>query len=113
MRIHTDHNGLGVIAVAILADGTDVKGYCYDVLVAGHVVATIDFQRGAVPENGLNGLTNEALLDILIHHITHQNSKLPCKQNEKALVGLDYALRALEERTADRIERGVEGLEVA
>ena len=55
MRIHTDHNGVAVNAISKLADGTDVEGHQYQVL-AGPMVLTVDFQRGGVATNGVNGV---------------------------------------------------------
>lgn len=112
MRIYTDHNGLAVNAISQLEDGTDVEGHLYTVL-AGPSTMFLDFQRGPVKENGVNGLTNEAMISILIHRLGLLNDKMPCVENEDALAHLELALHALESRTQSRIARGVEGREVA
>ncbi|HET8686023.1 MAG TPA: hypothetical protein VFM18_05085 [Methanosarcina sp.] len=112
MRIHTDHNGVYVNAIHQLGDGTDVKGHNYQV-VAGPTVTYINFQNGGVADKGVNGLTNEALIAILIDRMYHLNSKFPCRENDRAIQHLEEALVNLEVRSARRIVRGVEGKEVA
>lgn len=112
MRIHTDHNGVAVNAISAIADGTDVEGHQYQVL-AGTYNIDLEFQNGPVQENGVNGLTNEALLAVLIHRTNYLNKKFPCRENSIAITNMEQALMWLEKRTAGRIERGVEGKDVA
>lgn len=67
------------------------------------------FQRGAVAEAGINGITNEALLAVVIDRLeSFQRGPFACLENEMALTGVRAALDALKTRTADRIARGVE-----
>lgn len=112
MRIHTDHNGVAVNAISRLDDGTIVEGHVYQVL-AGANQTSIDFQRGPVAEAGVNGLTNEALLAILIHRTKFLDAKFPCDENKRAIQHMEEALVNLEVRTARRMVRGVEGKSVA
>jgi hypothetical protein len=56
-----------------------------------------------------NGTTNEEVIRVLIDRIELLNAKASSPYNEKALAGLRLALEALEERTADRKKRGIEG----
>ncbi len=108
MRIHTDNNGVAVNAISTLSDGTDVEGHHYQVLMGVQGV-TIQFQNGPVSESGVNGLTNEALLALLIHRTKFINKKFPCRENSIAITNMEQALMWFEKRTADRIDRGVEG----
>jgi len=112
MRIHTDHNGVYVNAISTLSDGTDVQGHLYQ-CQAGSVSSSISFQRGAVAANGVNGVTNEALLAVLIHRTKFLDSKFACDENKRAIQHMEEALVNLEVRSARRIVRGVEGHEVA
>lgn len=112
MRIYTDHNGVAVNAISSLADGTVVEGHEYQVL-SGAKVTDISFQRGGVKDNGVNGLTNEALLNIVLHRTKFLDAKFPCDENKQAISHMECALAALESRTAGRIARGVEGQEIA
>jgi len=111
-RIHTDHNGVYVNAISSLADGTDVDGHLYQIQ-AGTQFTELNFQRGGVVDNGVNGLTNEALLAILIHRMNVLNKRFWSRENERVISNLEDSLAFLEVRTARRIVRGVEGKEVA
>lgn len=112
MRIHTDDNGVAVNAISTLADGTDVAGHLYQVL-AGPKTLAVEFQHGAVKENGVNGVTNEALLAIVIHRTQLLNERFPCRENSLATTKMQEALMWFDKRTADRKTRGVEGREAA
>ncbi len=72
-------------------------------------LSEIKFQHGPIPQNGVNGITNENLLFIVLSRITALNSKYPCNENEKAIMYCSAALEMLELRTANRRNRGVEG----
>lgn len=69
----------------------------------------LHFQDGPAAE-GVNGLTNEALLKVLIHRTKILDSQFPSEHNKQAIAALESALAALNARTADRQARGVEGL---
>lgn len=112
MRIHTDNNGVAVNAISRLANGTDVEGHEYQIM-AGKPVAHISFQRGPVKEVGVNGITSEALLAILIHRANVLNGKFPCRENALAITNMEQALMWFEKRTRDRMQRGVEGQNIA
>lgn len=73
-------------------------------------VCVIHFQNGAIAEAGTNGFTHEALLAILIDRLEgFQRGPFSHPQNENALHNLRAALTQLHKRTAERVERGVEG----
>lgn len=70
----------------------------------------LQFQRGPIKEAGVNGITNEVLLAILIDRLKgFQTSQWYCDENQQALLGLMRARDAMFARTAKRTERGVEG----
>ena len=110
MRIHTDDNGVYVNAISSLSDGTDVLGHYYQV-TAGPTTLVIHFQHGAVLANGVNGITNEALLAVLIHRTKVLNDRFPCRENSLAITKMEEALMWFDKRTADRKARNVEGKE--
>jgi hypothetical protein len=110
-RIHTDPNGVAVNAIHTLADGTDVRGHDYQIL-AGPATVFLNFQCGGVAANGVNGITSEALLAILIDRTQFLNSQFPCDENVRAASAMKEALAQFEARTAARQARGVEGREV-
>lgn len=70
----------------------------------------VDFQCGPIKEVGINGVTNEALLAILIDRVEgFQSGKFVCDENRETLNCLLLAMRWSQERTKARIARGVEG----
>jgi len=75
-------------------------------------MATILFQHGPISEDGVgvNGLTHEALLDILADRLrAFQKGPYACKENACALTHLEEAMHWLQQRTLKRMRRGVEG----
>jgi hypothetical protein len=70
----------------------------------------VRFQRGPIKEVGVNGVTNEALLAIIIDRLEgFQLGGFACPENDKALGFARLTLDALKERTQKRLARGVEG----
>lgn len=70
----------------------------------------IRFQKGPIKEAGVNGVSHEALLAIIIDRLTSfQEGPYACPENAAALRHCDLALAALMDRTKKRMERGVEG----
>jgi hypothetical protein len=71
---------------------------------------TIRFQHGPVAEAGVNGLTNEALIAIVIDRLEGaQEGQFRSRYNALALTSLQEAENWLSRRTLDRMSRGVEG----
>ena len=72
----------------------------------------ISFQNGPISEEGVgvNGLTHEVLLAILADRLRgFQSGPYACKANEQALTKLEEAQHWLQQRTLERMRRGVEG----
>ena len=81
------------------ADGSAAKG-----------VWDINFQNGPIAENGVNGVTQEALLAVVIDRLrSFQSGPFSCRENAIALTKCEEALQWLQHRTLDRMRRGVEG----
>lgn len=73
-------------------------------------LTNIGFQNGPIKEAGINGVTHEALLAILIDRMEgFQAGPYKSVENEHALKSLRDALAYLQARTKARIARGVEG----
>jgi hypothetical protein len=67
------------------------------------------FQDGN-PANGINGISNEALLAIVQDRLEgFQAGPFVCNENGVALSHVKAAMFALHERTKSRLNRGVEG----
>lgn len=76
----------------------------------GRTKKVILFQNGPINEVGVNGLTHEALLAIVIDRLrSFQNGPYSCRENALALTKLEEAQHWLLSRTRARMARGVEG----
>lgn len=72
--------------------------------------ASVIFQHGPINEAGVNGLTHEALLAILIDRLeAFQRGPYSNDYNAAALAHLQSAQGALLDRTRERMARNVEG----
>lgn len=70
----------------------------------------IRFQNGPIKEAGVNGVTHEALLAIVIDRLTSfQAGAFASEYNERALHHCRLALNEMQARTKERMNRGVEG----
>ncbi len=70
----------------------------------------ISFQNGPILEAGLNGVSGEALLAIVIDRLrSFQAGQYSCRENAVALTNCEQAMMWLQKRTRDRMARGVEG----
>lgn len=73
----------------------------------------ISFQKGPITENGINGISIEALLAIVEHRLNgFQSGEYACRENAVALTKIQEAMMWLQKRTLDRMRRGVEGTSV-
>jgi hypothetical protein len=73
----------------------------------------IHFQNGPIREFGVNGITQEVLLSIVIDRLrSFQAGPFACRDNAIALTHCEDALMWLQRRTRERIKRGVEGTNV-
>ena len=72
--------------------------------------AVILFQNGPIPEAGVNGVTHEVLLAIVADRLrSFQKGPYSCKANACALTHIEEAQHWLQQRTIERMRRGVEG----
>lgn len=74
------------------------------------LLAQIHFQEGPIKECGVNGVSNEDLLVMVIRRLQgFQESEFKCRENACAITKLEEALLWLRKRTMGRENRGVEG----
>lgn len=100
--------------------GTENKvGYSYAVVNPSRmateessIIAEVRFQNGKFDDKGANGVTAEALLDILIDRTTEVNRRFPCQENLDAIDYMRKALASFHERVAKRTERGVQNTHI-
>ncbi len=90
----------------------------YQIIMSDHyghtedeeLLASINFQNGPVKEHGVNGVSNESLLAIVIDRLQgFQSGEFSCRDNAVALTHLETAMLWLHKRAFDRLARGVEG----
>lgn len=82
----------------------------YGILRDPALLCGISFQNGPIKEAGVNGVTHEALLAILIDRMEgFQAGPFASEDNARALTHLKAALGSLQNRTRARMARGVEG----
>ena len=75
-----------------------------------HNTVELYFQNGPIAEVGTNGITHEVLLAILIDRLEgFQRGPFAHGYNADALKSLMSAQASLQQRTRDRVHRGVEG----
>lgn len=105
---HDGHNGSGAGHIYVIsADLTNNPGY---LPINPEQEILILFQNGPIKDAGVNGLTNEALLAVLIDRTEiFQQGPFACEENARALTGLRDALDAFQIRTRRRIAKGIEG----
>ena len=74
------------------------------------VTLPIRFQNGPIGEAGVNGVSNEALVAIVIDRLQgFQKGQYSCRENALALTKLEEAMHWMLHRTRERVARGVEG----
>lgn len=70
----------------------------------------IIFQNGPILEKGVNGVTQEVLLEIVADRLrSFQAGPYACRENALALTKIEEAQMWLHSRTLKRMQRGVEG----
>ena len=73
-------------------------------------MVVLEFQNGPIAEHGVNGITQEILLAIVIDRLrSFQSGPFSSRENALALTKCEEALHWLQQRTLDRMRRGVEG----
>lgn len=126
MRKITDHkvNGLndGLTITVLDEPGQGGANHVYSITALGEGwqdheegqaivnLADIAFQNGPVQEFGINGISHEVLLAIIIDRLrSFQAGPFKNDFNERALHYTEMALMYLHSRTIERLNRGVEG----
>ena len=95
----------------IVADEKAEGGASHSYTISGDGVAClVEFQKGALKEAGFNGISDEALLAVVIDRLRcFQSGPFSCRENALALTNIEQGLLWLNARTKDRMARGVEG----
>lgn len=96
----------------VVLDEPGPGGAChgYEVCVPDGRNTKISFQNGPIAEEGVNGVTHEALISILLDRLrAFQAGPYAGRENALALTKLEEAQMWLHSRTRARMARGVEG----
>ena len=102
----TNKSGITIQAMEVDERG----GMFYRFLKDGSTpLCTLHFQSGHPDAVGINGLTNEDVISMLLHRLGSLQKKVPCAENERAIYSLKNAMDYLESRTKDRRLREIEG----
>lgn len=116
MREINDHkvNPANDTLVITVIDEPGHGGACHEYEVSHNSMQStrISFQNGPINTdgNGVNGLTHEVLLAILADRLRgFQSGQYACKANACALTHIEEAQHWLQQRTLERMRRGVEG----
>lgn len=119
MRTITDHklNGLNDALEITVLDEPGQGGACHEYHISGpnvsgsqSVSCQISFQNGPIQEAGVNGISGEALIAIVIDRLrSFHAGQFACRDNAVALTHFEEGLMWLQKRTRDRLARGVEG----
>jgi len=119
MRKVTDHvaNPVNDLINILVTDEPGAGGANHQYKVEfpdGKFDIEINFQKGPINEAGINGVTQEVLLAIVIDRLrSFQAGPFACNENQGALDCAEQALDWLKSRTKARMKRGVEGKSVA
>lgn len=82
-------------------------------LVHGDTETHLKFQNGGVSEVGANGITEAQLIAILIHRLeAFQSGPFRSRENAITITKLEEALMWQQQRTMNRMRKGIEGRSV-
>ncbi len=125
MRSITDHIVEGdACNHQVAIDVLDVAGHGganHEYLISWHPKTTSDqvasrsfiqigFQNGPIKECGVNGVTDQSLVALVIDRYRgFQSGQYSCADNVEALAHLEAFMECSKRRTKARIARGVEG----
>lgn len=109
-----DEPGSGGASHHYRIEGFDTSTNASDPFTARHGEpakhATVLFQNGPIPEVGVNGVTQEVLLAIVADRLrSFQAGPFASRHNALALTKIEEAQHWLQQRTLERMRRGVEG----
>ena len=110
-RLNGLNDALRVLALDEPGNGGACHHYGID-LIGGESCSglSIRFQNGPIGEVGINGVSNEALVAIVIDRLQgFQSGEFKCRENALALTKLEETMHWLQHRTRERLARGVEG----
>jgi|ERR1700730_4324707 len=99
------------LTIAVLDEpGAGGANHEYLIEAPKGLTCRISFQNGPIAEAGVNGVTQEALIAIVMDRLqSFQKGQYACRENALALTKIEEAQHWLFSRTLARMQRGVEG----
>lgn len=95
---------------AIDEPGPGGANHVYRVETDDDVWESLQFQKGPIKEVGVNGITNEILLAVVIDRLrAFQAGPFACDENASALAYAEHSLHWHQARTHRRIAQQIEG----
>jgi len=105
-KVNPVNDQLGITAIELPSGEPAI----YKISIPHAPDVVLNFQNGPIGEVGVNGITNEALLAIVLDRMAFfQKGKYACRENALAITNIEQGLLWLLKRTFDRMRRGVEG----
>lgn len=105
-KVNPVNDQLSITAIETPAGEPNV----YKIGVPHAADVVLNFQTGPINEVGVNGITNEALLAIVLDRLGYfQKGAFKCRENALAITKIEEAILWLLSRTFARMRRGVEG----
>jgi hypothetical protein len=99
---------------AIDAPGPGGARHAYEWAGPEGLLGGLVFQNGPIKEAGINGVTESALLGIVLDRLkAFQAGTAPCRENALAITKIEEGLMWIHQRTLDRLRRAVEGTNAA
>lgn len=91
--------------------GTSPAAPLYQIETPNGARVQLNFQNGPISEVGVNGVTNEALIVVVLDRMREfqKNPQFACRENALAITKLEEALHWLHARTLARMRKGIEG----
>ena len=74
---------------------------------------TFQIQEGPIKEVGVNGCQASDMLEYVTALFTALNQTFPCRENALTITKLEEAQHWQQHRTKERVQRGVEGRNLA
>jgi hypothetical protein len=99
-----------LVVIKALDDHQSGVPHHYSIQIPNGTVVMLDFQNGPIAEVGVNGITQEALLAIVLDRLRgFQGGKFACRENALAITKIEEGMPWLHSRTMSRMRKGIEG----
>lgn len=114
---YINHFNRDNVTITRYDDATDASGvnFRYAIFLGDQTKCpppdvVLKFQKGHLQDVGVNGITDEALLAIVVDRLRgFQRGSASCRENAIVITKLEESLMWLRARAEDRERRGVEG----